>query len=575
MRPSISATSRKLIGVVMLLLGISVLATSVLVRAPHPHGNDFTISCGECHTPDDWKVDIQNMRFKHDSVFVLQGVHREVNCRSCHTTLAFQSVYNQCNQCHQDIHQQSLGLSCGNCHSESSWLISSMTEMHQNSRFPLLGMHQMADCQDCHTNANPFVFEPLSIECFSCHQSEYAQTMNPNHASSGFSTECTDCHSMFATNWGTNFSHTFFPLEKAHAIQECTACHLPESFSGLSPECISCHLPDFQASINPKHQAAEFSQNCTECHDLNPGWAPAIYSHDYYPLPESHALPSCVDCHQADLYKGTSTECFACHEQAYQEAVNPNHVSSAFDTDCSLCHTLVPDWKPAQYEHTNFLLVDGHALPDCQQCHIDNQFTPLSTACFSCHQQDYQEAVNPNHVASAFDTDCSLCHTLVPDWKPAQYEHTNFPLVDGHSLPDCQQCHVNNQFTPLSTACFSCHQQDYQEAVNPNHVTAGFSTECQDCHTLKPGWESNFDHDNLYFPIYSGQHRNEWNSCTDCHTSGNYTQFSCIDCHEHNQSDMDDEHDDVNQYQYLSARCFDCHPTGEADDKSLELIRRY
>jgi hypothetical protein len=39
--------------------------------------------------------------------------------------------------------------------------------------------------------------------------------------------------------------------------------------------------------------------------------------------------------------------------------------------------------------------------------------------------------------------------------------------------------------------------------------------------------------------------------------------FSCLTCHEHNQSEMDDEHDDVPGYVYESTACYGCHPTGE------------
>jgi hypothetical protein len=94
-----------------------------------------------------------------------------------------------------------------------------------------------------------------------------------------------------------------------------------------------------------------------------------------------------------------------------------------------------------------------------------------------------------------------------------------------------------------------------------------FSTDCQSCHS-ETAWEpSTFDHDNQYFPIYSGRHREAWNSCSDCHTeTSNYSVFSCTNCHEHNQTDMDKDHDEVNNYVYNSTNCLACHPTGVADD---------
>ena len=75
-----------------------------------------------------------------------------------------------------------------------------------------------------------------------------------------------------------------------------------------------------------------------------------------------------------------------------------------------------------------------------------------------------------------------------------------------------------------------------------------------------------------YFPIYSGSHRGEWEGCIECHTQQeNYTVFSCIDCHEHNKSDMDKEHREENGYSYNSMACFICHPDGQ-EAKGLLII---
>ncbi|HKJ01704.1 MAG TPA: hypothetical protein VJ997_04595, partial [Longimicrobiales bacterium] len=66
-----------------------------------------------------------------------------------------------------------------------------------------------------------------------------------------------------------------------------------------------------------------------------------------------------------------------------------------------------------------------------------------------------------------------------------------------------------------------------------------------------------------YFPIYSGKHRGEWNSCGDCHTTPtDLSVFSCLTCHEHNQKDMDDKHKGRSGYVYESGACLSCHPRG-------------
>jgi hypothetical protein len=51
----------------------------------------------------------------------------------------------------------------------------------------------------------------------------------------------------------------------------------------------------------------------------------------------------------------------------------------------------------------------------------------------------------------------------------------------------------------------------------------------------------------------------------DCHiNSGNYSSFSCINCHEHsNRGEVDDDHSEVSGYSYESNACYSCHPTGD------------
>ena len=74
-------------------------------------------------------------------------------------------------------------------------------------------------------------------------------------------------------------------------------------------------------------------------------------------------------------------------------------------------------------------------------------------------------------------------------------------------------------------------------------------------------------HDAQFFPIFSGKHRGEWDDCVDCHTNtGNYAVFSCVDCHEHNRTEMDDKHSGEADYQYTSMACLECHPTGTHEE---------
>lgn len=333
---------------------IIFLFSGFLLNAQSPHGEAMKIDCAACHSTEGWEVNQQNITFNHATTgFDLLGVHQNISCIDCHSNLVFETVAANCIECHLDVHQMTVGGDCTRCHDSENWLVDNIPQIHLENGFPLLGAHAVASCVDCHEGETNLQFNRIGNDCFTCHDMDY-RTAEPNHAQLGYSTNCVECHAFESLTWSASgIDHSFFPLEQSHGNLECSECHLPNTFSGLSPDC------------------------------------------------------------------------------------------------------------------------------------------------FSCHEQDYQAALQPNHVQSAFPQDCSLCHTLDPNWMPADFS----------------------------------------------------------------------SHDSEYFPIYSGNHKGEWNSCTDCHTvEGNYSIFSCIDCHEHNDKNrMDREHRGINGYVFESNACYSCHPTGEED----------
>jgi hypothetical protein len=114
----------------------------------------------------------------------------------------------------------------------------------------------------------------------------------------------------------------------------------------------------------------------------------------------------------------------------------------------------------------------------------------------------------------------------------------------------------------IKSGCITCHPSDYNATTNPNHAGAGFPTSCQTCHTTVTWRGATFNHNQ--FPINSGDHSNL--TCQQCHqVPSNFTIFTCISCHAHNQKEMDDEHDRVGGYTYNSNACYNCHPDGKED----------
>ena len=706
-----------------LSLVILMVFWALFVKAQeNPHGDDLTFDCMDCHTTEGWTFSKATAKFDHDvTQFKLEGQHIVTDCKSCHTSLVFSEAKANCIDCHTDMHNNTVGMDCARCHDPKSWLVSNITEIHQMSRFPLLGAHNTASCADCHSSASNLEFQPLGVECIDCHRQDYEATTNPNHAQAGLSTDCIECHKIDAFSWSSQgFNHDFFPLSKGHEINDCSACHTSGVFEPISADCYSCHQNDFLAATNPSHQGSGFTTTCTDCHTTDPDWQPAKFDiHDdfYFPVysgehrgewescadchtqPESYAVFSCTNCHehnqgemddehsdvngysynslacyachpmgrkeeafnhdntgfslkgahqQTDCldchtngFSGTPSECASCHINNYNEAANPVHVTAGISTECQTCHT-EQGWEPSLFDHTTttgFELTGGHSGKQCAECHIGTT-TAASSECITCHQENYNSA--PNHVAQNYPTECLNCHT-VNSWDAENFDHnlTNFPLTGAHIATECSACHTDG-YAGTSMQCSSCHTDDYNASVNPSHSALGLSASCEECHTTNSGWEpaqfpnhndyyalngahaavsgncflchegnytstpntcygchasdynsttdpshlaanfptdcqtchsetawepSTFDHDGQYFPIYSGRHNGEWNSCTDCHTEPtNFAVFSCITCHEHNQTETDSHHNDVSGYAYTATSCYECHPNGFAGD---------
>ncbi len=153
-----------------------------------PHGGqvDKLVSvagCQGCHIVNGWR----EIRFDHATTkFPLEGRHRDVLCRACHSereefnvaSLKFQKQEKSCHSCHKDIHRgqfarENTAADCANCHKTDSW--KNMSFDHESdSRFILEGAHLRVACNRCHLaetdDAGSFTrYRPLDIRCESCH----------------------------------------------------------------------------------------------------------------------------------------------------------------------------------------------------------------------------------------------------------------------------------------------------------------------------------------------------------------------------------------------------------------------
>jgi hypothetical protein len=523
----------------VMLVALAIHADdSIRGRSANPHGK-ITIACESCHATTSWKPIREKPEFNHNTQthFALFGMHQSVACRNCHVSLEFAKAPTQCAQCHADLHRGQFGSDCQKCHTVQGWKVAVSAIQQHNNRFPLLGAHSAATCEDCHRGAASGVFTGLSTACVSCHLKDYQSGRPLDHVAAHLPNTCDTCHSM--DTWqGARFDHALFanfPLLGAHASLACTSCHVGGRFAGTPSDCFSCHVTDFTNVQNPNHVAANFSHDCAQCH-TTATWANATFDHSKmtsFPLTGAHASVTCAQCHVGGRFAGTPTACVGCHLTDFNNTTNPNHVQGGFPTTCDTCHSTT-NWQGAKFDHstTRFPLNGAHTTVACEQCHINGNFVSTPLDCVGCHLTDFQKTTNPNHVTSGFPQDCKLCHTTA-QWQGATFDHntaTKFALTGVHATVQCAQCHANGVFAGTPMQCAGCHLSDYQKTTNPNHVTEKFSQDCATCHTTA-GWTgATFNHNQTAFPL-TGAHTTV--SCDQCHVNGRFagTPTDCSGCH--------------------------------------------
>jgi len=292
----------------------------------------------------------------------------------------------------------------------------------------------------------------------------------------------------------------------------------------------------------------DLEADCALCHSMNE-WKPIQLRSDFDHarfgprLVGAHEDLYCGFCHQQLDFKGLDGGCTSCHVDAHSGELGP---------DCEQCHgfesfSATSDQR-RMHRSSSFPLSGAHLGVPCDRCHPPepvggNTYRLTDSSCIACHQDSYELVAEPDHQSAGFDTSCERCHRDT-SWDDAAFDHSQV----------------------RATPCVDCHLEEYNQTNDPDHLQAGFSMECQNCHNTHRWGDGRFDH-GQWFPIYSGKHREEWNSCNDCHINpSSYMEFSCLGCHPHsNRRDTDDKHDGLNDYAYDSIECYRCHPDGRED----------
>jgi len=304
-----------------------------------------------------------------------------------------------------------------------------------------------------------------------------------------------------------------------------------------------------QQAITSPHGDLDIA--CEVCHSAE-GWTPVrLDRFDHagtgFALTHAHTGLACGDCHRDLEFASASDECASCHADLHLGELG---------RDCERCHTtrtFIDDARQRDvHREASFPLTGAHAGADCQGCHSlrelgDLRYLATQTDCVGCHRTEYESTTDPDHVQDGFGETCEDCHGTAA-WAGGFFNHER--QVPGRTL-----------------ICSECHQDDYDRTTRPDHTAAGFPLDCAACHGTRSWYGSYWQHDQQYFPIFSGRHKGEWNSCNQCHPSASdYAVFDCLSsCHPHNdRQKTDDTHNEEQGYAYDSIECLRCHRDGRS-----------
>ncbi|GAB4435887.1 MAG: hypothetical protein Kow0031_17650 [Anaerolineae bacterium] len=440
-------------------------------------------------------------------------------------------------------------LPCQECHTDHNGPTAAMTVVDPD-RFPhtiatgyaLDAHHEMStgetlECAACHGDT---LTDFDAATCDTCHR-DLDAAFTQAHVDA-FGPDCIACHDGL-DSFGAAWTHdlTGFPLDGAHTQSDCTGCHAGQqtlvALQGTEAACAACHAED-------DAHAGAFGQDCAACH-ATASWEEATFSHAFtaFPLTGAHEQVACELCHINEVFAGTPTDCYGCHQADDAHA-------GGLGQQCEQCH-ITKNWRETLFTHalTDFPLLGAHAAVPCIDCHLDNVFEGTPESCAGCHQAD-------DVHGGGLGQQCDTCHTTAT-WSETLFTHalTDFPLLGAHAEVACEQCHLDNVFDGTPTSCYGCHATD-----DTHRGTLG--QQCEQCHNNATWQDVVFNHALTNFPL-TGAHQQT--PCEQCHIDLEFgeTPTTCRGCH---------NKDDVHKGSF-GPDCETCHTTTTWEGASFDHSR--
>jgi hypothetical protein len=355
--------------------------------------------------------------------------------------------------------------------------------------------------QKINTSDIPSEHKNQSLNCKSCHESEYPTKNDPGlrncprkTMASDFPTSREGPNVVVINEMSENYSGVVFSHKIHSQMSEmsigCTGCHHYNT-TGPVLSCKECHekkrtrddvaVPDLMAAYHRQcmscHKQWSHENGCgTQCHAIKGSENTAVkqqnISNKTHPvLTEPAKLTwetnyesgkivtffhnehnkifkiNCKSCHSRD-------NCITCHDtRMKRDFSNPIRTQKSFEdhhkpcischegNTCDKCHG---EKEMAPFNHgksAGWVLTSYHSRLDCAKCHGNNMpYKKLDKNCISCHK----------------------------NFTPGNFDHTKTGIIltETHKELECNNCHPNNNFAQ-APECKMCHD----EKMSPSQLS--------------------------------------------------------------------------------------------------------
>lgn len=278
----------------------------------------------------------------------------------------------------------------------------------------------------------------------------------------------------------------------------------------------------------------------------------------------------CKHCH-APIHCITATRCQKCHIDVARQRAEATGLHGLLPgtNKCQNCH-VEHQGREAVISHVPFENIDHERLTGfslathqtgqdgkpaaCYDCHLEHRFSAEGVDCIGCHTQNDADAIT-EHI-QRYGERCFECH----DGRDRMFDFDHdpfFPLQDGHADAPCEDCHTQQTYVGIPSACSDCHE-------TPDTHADRFGLDCSRCHNAVA-----FAPAQLTRHIFHLDHSDQGMiACETCHTAS-YAEHTCYGCHDHTPEGMAAAHvrEGITEFE----NCVECHPTGQPGEGKLAL----